>query len=1627
MGRKFMNHQVLPQGAEPVKLSYEADLCGNIEQALKGLQGYGIMALELIQNADDAGAASLCFDARAEGLYVSNSEKFTSCGLTSIRCPWEKTGDLDGRGRPCNFHAISRMGSRSKIHAPEQIGRFGIGFVSVYQITDTPIVRSAGTEMRLNPLTGEALASMVEFTDGTQFELPWASGPSEIRDALNASPTPADVIQKVVDEISAVLRSSLLFLRHIERVEVRQSGTLRMAVDIERNVNSVTLTFEPDRRTERWLVLSRNASDIIAELDLLAKYETLEKLDRSRTVSVAIAVDAEPEEGLLYAYLPTQQKTGMALHVNADFFPHASRQDIVLKGEGHERYWNEAMLATAAAAIGENFVLLRDKVGHSRLWELGSGAFRLRENGAFAEFWTRFADAARNSDSVWTTKNTWHAPTGVHLAPEHMPYAEQAALTSLGIELLDQSLRPHWTALSSVGVGELRLLNVTAKLEALNGAGIAYSNPHLKNLWAAVARLIQTARGRVGYDGAIKRLKAAIFLIDIDGDAVSPDAVWRTPDGVLPALVRRYAHMCPIVHSDVLSHSELTELIDEYTLDDFANKLAEAIDGSESAERIIGVQPEDVRDFYTLLTSFPADPSNTDASDILAETPCLRTPNGFVSPSRGQLPGGFSDPMGYFQLIDRSLFPARMDDFAQDILGVSVLSFHQYIDDHLEDILAREPTKDQYRDLLIQIVDRKNELDDQGSLELLAEREFVRTRAGKFERPGECYFWTASLETLLGEGGDRWVDNGWMPPAPYGPKLQDLLENRLGMPNSVAPRHVVERLEAIVDGATVDDVAKAAAPILRYLIDRWPKLTEEDLEELAELRSLEFLPAVVDGERDSDNLYLPREVYRATRAPGFASQVPVIDLLPLRQAGTAVSALLDLLGVPNEPETKVIVDHLLQCMLNEQAPSDLTYAMLNERVENDDNVAAIDELRGAAFIYDGDLKQFLRADQVFWSQPPFGGYWWTANARMSRLSTLFRRLGVRDYPGSENYAALMIEIAEKPDLTEAEISIHSHCLEKLCEALDQDDTEIARAIDALGGKTSLLNLDGDAIRPQDALWIDAEQLASPFGSALNNRLVHQPDVARGAAARLFRLLRVRPISEVARLCLASNPDRMPVEHASESLQNRADLVLWLAPNATSRSALRRILLRIQIQLTKSLRIQAEINEFGLPVRSAINSVAAFFEPETGILHIEGTSMRANGWPAGFRTIFSEIERYCPAVDVKPLIMTAALIMLSESREEAEQALRSSGYRQNENGASDIPLGQELGEMPVEVLEVEATDVTLTLEGDKNEANDDDGHKQQPEENGGKLDKNEAEAMSASNSSDVGMERNRSRSGTDNAAVRGGWEEQTALGSGNDAGGGYKSKAGTGQFGAGENQGHPRRGSDGGNGSASHGVSTNLGRSQSGDDRRTRTSRMLAYVGRSGDHRKNDASLGASGAEISGLIDMAAINAVLRYEETRGWSPEEQSHGNPGYDILSIGPDGRRRLIEVKGLETDWTERGIKLSHVQYRMAEEYPNEYWIYVVESARDLDRQRVSAISNPFEKVEEYWFDHHWRSASEETANSHELNVREGAHVHHAIWGEGIILEVVRRGIALSVTVDFGFQGKKYIPFNSSLRIVE
>lgn len=84
--------------------SYTANLLANIRSHLAGLQGFDVMALELIQNADDAQAAAIIFDITDKGLLVANSGKFTYCG--------------DLHTRPCSFTKRSnvRIGAPSFLH-----------------------------------------------------------------------------------------------------------------------------------------------------------------------------------------------------------------------------------------------------------------------------------------------------------------------------------------------------------------------------------------------------------------------------------------------------------------------------------------------------------------------------------------------------------------------------------------------------------------------------------------------------------------------------------------------------------------------------------------------------------------------------------------------------------------------------------------------------------------------------------------------------------------------------------------------------------------------------------------------------------------------------------------------------------------------------------------------------------------------------------------------------------------------------------------------------------------------------------------------------------------------------------------------------------------------------------------------------------------------------------------------------------------------------------------------------------------------------------------------------------------------------------------------------------------------
>jgi hypothetical protein len=114
------------------------------------------------------------------------------------------------------------------------------------------------------------------------------------------------------------------------------------------------------------------------------------------------------------------------------------------------------------------------------------------------------------------------------------------------------------------------------------------------------------------------------------------------------------------------------------------------------------------------------------------------------------------------------------------------------------------------------------------------------------------------------------------------------------------------------------------------------------------------------------------------------------------------------------------------------------------------------------------------------------------------------------------------------------------------------------------------------------------------------------------------------------------------------------------------------------------------------------------------------------------------------------------------------------------------------------------------------------------------------------------------------------------------------------------------------------------------------------------------------------IGDAAEEWVKERENALGMEACRMPPGNAGYDIESVDPTtGETKFIEVKGMGGSWGLRGVGLSAVQYRMALDKGDAYWLCIVEHARSDPAAHL--IRDPARRVTEYRFDRSWLALAE------------------------------------------------------------
>lgn len=197
--------------------------------------------------------------------------------------------------------------------------------------------------------------------------------------------------------------------------------------------------------------------------------------------------------------------------------------------------------------------------------------------------------------------------------------------------------------------------------------------------------------------------------------------------------------------------------------------------------------------------------------------------------------------------------------------------------------------------------------------------------------------------------------------------------------------------------------------------------------------------------------------------------------------------------------------------------------------------------------------------------------------------------------------------------------------------------------------------------------------------------------------------------------------------------------------------------------------------------------------------------------------------------------------------------------------------------------------------------------------------------------------------------------------------------------------------------------------------RTTLGRLLSYAAGPGDDNKQslDDPEKAAARDATGR---AAVEYFMATQGRRWKSLTEMAHNNPGFDIHAISEAGEEEFIEVKGQSGAWTEEGVALTPTELMLAQQKRDKYWLCVVEFAHDDKRRQLYLLRDPYGRTQQFRFDVGWKSAAESLV-AIPLKPEKEMLIEMPGFGRGRIMSVREKGkfFNLHVILDDGRQVNK------------
>lgn len=290
---------------------------------------------ELLQNADDVKATKVRFILENDILLFAHNGTIHF----SISDPAKEEEDMEN-GKLGHINSITSIGGTNKFES--EIGKFGIGFKSVFLYTNTPHIYDPPFIFKIERFIVPKLLEndhQARVGNETLFCFPFDS---EME---------ADMVYEEIDEKLQNLDNPLLFLRHLEKIEWKNkdgaNGIYSKQVDSHNGRSSfisLTKKVNEEQYVHKYLIFEKKIHNA-------HRYEPIInvgfKLEKNKIISDGITK--------AYCFFSTREQTGLKFIVQAPFLLNDSREGLKERDK-----WNIELITQIAELTADILPEIRD-------------------------------------------------------------------------------------------------------------------------------------------------------------------------------------------------------------------------------------------------------------------------------------------------------------------------------------------------------------------------------------------------------------------------------------------------------------------------------------------------------------------------------------------------------------------------------------------------------------------------------------------------------------------------------------------------------------------------------------------------------------------------------------------------------------------------------------------------------------------------------------------------------------------------------------------------------------------------------------------------------------------------------------------------------------------------------------------------------------------------------------------------------------------------------------------------------------------------------------------------------------------------------------------------------------------